>query len=48
MPLTDQYDGLGNDITGDLRIDLLNLPLEPYNSTAGDQFIGIYFGRGYQ
>jgi hypothetical protein len=41
------YDGQGNDITGDVRIDLIHLPTStPLFSTLGDQFVGIYSDNG--
>jgi hypothetical protein len=41
------YDGLGNDVTGDVRIDAVHLPAgTSIFSTLGDQFIGIHSDNG--
>ncbi len=41
------YDGLGNDVTGDIRVKMVRLPPStPSTSTLGNQFIGIYSDNG--
>ncbi len=41
------YDSEGNDVTGDVKIDRINLPIgTPYYSTAGDLFVGMYNDQG--
>ena len=41
------YDSEGNDVTGDVKIDRINLPIgTPYYSTDGDLFVGMYDDQG--